>query len=281
MLKLAIIGYPLGHSLSPVMHNAALQELGIEGSYVALETPPEKLVEKINFLKDEDFSGFNVTIPHKVEVMQYLDNIDNFAKVIGAVNTVIIDENKKLYGYNTDVYGFVQAISEYSRENLKGKKAAVIGSGGAARAVLIGLIELGIKEICIFARNQEKSEELKEIILQNFTDIKINCSALEDNIDLSEFSIVVNTTPLGMQGKNEEISPLSPESIATLPKDALIYDLVYRPQKTKLLEYAEKRDLKTLNGLEMLILQGAKSFELWTGQTPTIKTMRESLILEI
>lgn len=281
MLKLAIIGYPIGHSLSPVMHNAALQELGIEGSYVALETPPEKLVEKINFLKDEGYSGFNVTIPHKVEVMQYLDSIDNFAKVIGAVNTVVIDENKKLFGSNTDVYGFVQAIPENSRENLKDKKAAVIGSGGAARAVLIGLIELGIKEIWIFARNQEKSEELKEIILQNFTDIKINCSALEDNIDLAEFSIVVNTTPLGMQGKNEEISPLSPESIATLPKDALIYDLVYRPQKTKLLEYAEKRDLKLLNGLEMLILQGVKSFELWTGKTPPIKTMREALILEI
>ena len=178
MLKLGIIGYPLGHSLSPVMQNVALKKLGIDGSYVALETPPEKLAERIDFLKNEEFRGFNVTIPHKIEIMKYLDSIDNFAKVVGAVNTVVIDENKKFHGYNTDVYGFVQAIPEEIRENLAGKKAAVLGSGGAARAVLVGLIEIGIKEISIFARNQEKSFELKEVILKNFSDVKINCVLL-------------------------------------------------------------------------------------------------------
>ncbi|OGI00209.1 MAG: shikimate dehydrogenase [Candidatus Melainabacteria bacterium GWF2_32_7] len=277
MIKLGIIGYPLGHSLSPTMHNAALKQLSIEGNYAALETEPEKLEERIKFLKDEGFRGFNVTIPHKVEIIKYLDNIDNFAKVVGAVNTVIIDENKRLHGYNTDVYGFIQAIPEGIRENLAGKKAAVLGSGGAARAVLVGLIELGIKEISIFARNQQKSLELKEVILKNFSEVEINCFDLNKNIDLSGFSIVVNTTPLGMQGGNEVISPLSEESVATLSKDALVYDIVYKPQKTKLLENAEKRGLKTLNGLEMLILQGAKGFELWTGQKPSVEIMRESL----
>jgi len=273
MLNLGIIGYPLGHSLSPVMHNAALKELGIKGNYVAFETSPDRLCERIEFFKSEGFRGFNVTIPHKIEIMKYLDNIDNFAKIIGAVNTVIIDENKKLHGYNTDVYGFVHAIPDEWRGNLKSKKAAVLGSGGAARAVLTGLTEIGISEISIFARNQEKSLELKEI----FSDIKINCLSLDKNLDLSEFSIVINTTPLGMQGANEKFSPLSQESIETLPEEALVYDIVYKPQKTLLLEYAEKRNLKTLNGLEMLILQGAKSFELWTGQTPPVEIMRKAL----
>lgn len=279
MLKLGIIGYPLGHSLSPAMHNAALKTNLIEGNYVALETPPEKLAEQITFLKNENFRGFNVTIPHKVEIIKYLDSIYNFAKVVGAVNTVVIDENKKLHGYNTDVYGFVQAIPEEIRKNLKGKHAAVLGSGGAARAVLVGLIEMGIKKISIIARNKEKSIELKEVILKNFSDIEINYSELEENVDLSGFSIVVNTTPLGMQGANQEISPLSQESISTLPKDALVYDIVYKPQKTILLEYAEKRGLKTLNGFEMLVLQGAKAFELWTGQIAPVEIMRKNLIL--
>ncbi len=278
MLKLGIIGYPVGHSLSPAMHNAALQELGIEGSYIAFETPPEKLLEKISFFKENNFRGFNVTIPHKVDIIKYLDSIDNFAKIVGAVNTVVIDENKKLHGYNTDVSGFVEAIPEKWRKNLTGKKAAVLGSGGAARAILVGLIEMGVKEISILARNQYKSNELKEIINKNFNDIKINCKDLQENIDLSDFSIIINTTPLGMKGKYENKSPLNFESIATLSKDALVYDIVYKPQKTKLIEYAEKKGLKTLNGLDMLVLQGARGFELWTGGTPPIETMKKAII---
>ena len=280
MIKLAIIGYPLGHSLSPAMHNAALKELGIEGNYVVLETPSDKLEERVNFLKEEGFRGFNVTIPHKVEIMKFLDSIDNFASTVGAVNTVVIDENKKLHGYNTDVYGFIHAIPAEIRGNLQGK-AAVIGSGGAARAILTGLIKTGIKEINIFTIDQEESLKLKEMILKNFPDFKINCLVLDENADLSDFSIVVNATPLGMQGKNEGISPLSQESIATLPGDAIVYDIVYKPQKTRLLEYAEKRGLKTIKGLEMLLLQGVKGFELWTGQIPPVEVMREALLKAI
>ncbi len=274
MFKLAIIGNPISHSLSPAMHNAALKELGIEGEYIVLETPPEKLEEKIHFLKSNNFRGFNITIPHKVEVMKYLDSIDDAAKTVGAVNTVVIDENKKLHGYNTDVYGFIEAIPQELRTGLLNKKAAVLGSGGAARAVLAGLIQIGIQEISIFARNQEKAEELKEIFKNN---IKINCISLDENTDLSGFSIVVNTTPLGMKGENEEVSPLSEKSIATLSGNTIVYDIVYNPQKTKLLEYAERRGVKTINGLEMLILQGAKGFELWTGQKAPVSVMRNAL----
>lgn len=272
MLKLGITGYPLGHSLSPVMHNAALKELGIDGSYVVLETPPEELEERVNYLKEENFRGFNVTIPHKVEIIKFLDETDDFSKAIGAVNTVVIDENKKLYGYNTDVYGFVTAIPEELRKNLKGKKAAVFGSGGAARAVIAGLMEIGMQKISIFARNQQKSEELKNIF-----DIEIKILELKENIDLSEFSIVINTTPLGMQGANEKISPVNKDSILTLPADAIVYDIVYKPSKTKFLDYADKRGLKTINGIEMLILQGVKGFELWTGKQAPVEIMRKAL----
>lgn len=278
MLKLGIIGYPLGHSLSPAMHNAGLKELGLEGNYIILETPPDRLAERINFLKEEGFRGFNVTIPHKVEIMPFLDSIDNFAKTVGAVNTVVIDENKKLHGYNTDVYGFVSAIPEELRKNLAGKKAAVLGSGGAARAILAGLIETGINQINIFAIDQKESCKLKQHILKNFPDFNINCLELVPQVNLSEFSIVVNATPLGMQGKNEGISALSEESVATLPENAIVYDIVYKPQKTKLLEYAQKRNLKTIYGLEMLLLQGVKGFQLWTGQNPPVEIMREALI---
>lgn len=261
MLKFGIIGFPLVHSLSPFMHNAALENAGIEGNYAVFETPPEKLEEQVNFFKEQRFRGFNVTIPHKLEIMKFLDSIDDFAKAVGAVNTVVIDENKKLYGYNTDVYGFVQAIPVEIRENLTGTKAAVIGAGGAAKAVLAGLREMGIAEIIVFARNPKSGEEL-----------------LTENIELSKFSIVVNTTPVGMYGKNEGISPLSEKSVSTLPADAFIYDIIYKPRKTRLIEIAEKRDLKTLDGLEMLVLQGAKSFEFWTGQKPSVDVMREALL---
>lgn len=271
MMKLGLIGYPLGHSLSPSMHNAALAELKIEGSYVLLETPPESLEERVNSLKEEGFKGFNVTIPHKVAIMQYLDSIDDFAKSVGAVNTVVVDENKKLHGYNTDVYGFMTAIPEEWRKNLKGKNAAVIGSGGAARAILAGLKEIGIQKINVFGIDEAEAAKLKE----NFD---FYYSPLNSLSDLSEFSIVINATPLGMQGKLEGISPLSEELVNSLPDDAVIYDIVYKPEKTKLIEIAEKRGLKTLCGLEMLLLQGVKGFELWTNKIPPVDIMRNALI---
>ena len=271
MFKLGLIGYPLGHSLSPHMHNAALKELGLEGNYILLETPPEKLEEKVNSLKEEGFNGFNVTIPHKVAVMPYLDSIDAFARTVGAANTVAVAENKQLHGYNTDVYGFMTAIPEDLRKKLNGKKAAVIGSGGAARAILAGLKALGISNINVFAVDKDEALRLKE-------SFDFDYSPLDSSQDLSGFSVVVNTTPVGMYGKLEGISPISKEAVASLPDDALVYDIVYKPAKTKLIELAEKRGLKTLGGLEMLLLQGARAFEIWTGETAPLDVMRKALI---
>lgn len=276
MIKLAITGYPLAHSLSPVMHRAALADVGLEGDYILLETPPEELEEKVNCLKENGFRGFNVTIPHKVAVMSFLDEIDTFAKKIGAVNTVVISPDRKLSGYNTDVYGFTQAISEDIRSNLQGKKAAVIGSGGAARAVIAGLADIGVSEIAIHARSVEKAQELA-----NNCDKSGICSPkvveLDEDADLSDVAIVVNTTPLGMQGKFDGVSPVSERSIASLPENALVYDIIYKPAETKLLELAKKRGLTVLNGLDMLVLQGAKGFELWTGKPAPVNVMKQAL----
>ncbi|HSA07602.1 MAG TPA: shikimate dehydrogenase [Candidatus Gastranaerophilales bacterium] len=278
MIKLGIIGYPLAHSLSPTMHNAALKITGIEGDYQPLETRPEELEVKINYLKNSGFKGFNVTIPHKVCVMKYLDNIDVSATLIGAVNTVIIDQKGNLNGLNTDAYGFIKSIPEDIIGNITGKKAVILGSGGAARAVISALVALNINDIKIIARNQVKAEELINLSGKNFCGLKLKHLIPQENMDLSDCSLIVNTTPVGMQGKFEGISPLSAYSIDSLKTGAFVYDIVYRPRKTKLLELTEKRGLKTLDGLDMLVLQGAKSFSLWTGKEASVETMKNAAV---
>lgn len=275
MIKLAITGYPLAHSLSPVMHKAALVHTGLEGDYMVQEAAPDELETKVNYLKANGFRGFNVTIPHKVAIMDLLDEIDPFAKQVGAVNTVVINPDKKLSGYNTDVYGFSQAIPADIRDNLQGKKAMVLGSGGAARAVVAGLVDIGVSEITICARNVEKT---KELVDKNINKLNLRGAPMIAKRDLAGVSLVVNTTPVGMQGKFEGESPLSEESIASLPADALVYDLVYKPAETKLLELAKKRGLSTLNGTDMLVLQGAKAFELWTGVPTPVEIMKQALL---
>ncbi len=280
MLKLGLIGYPLAHSLSPAMHKAALANEGIKGDYVLLGTPPEKLENMVNFLKKGDFRGFNVTIPHKVAIMDYLDSIDKLALQVGAVNTVIIEDNKRLTGHNTDVFGFMYAIPDNIRESLNGKKAVVLGSGGAARAVTAGLAELGIAEIQIITLESEfeKAREIESILNNNYRRIKTGYREPGEKIELEDVDIVVNSTPVGMEGNFIGVSPLSSYSLDTLPENAFVYDIVYKPQKTKLLELAEKRGLSVLGGLDMLVLQGKMAFHLWTGVEPSAEVMRSAIV---
>lgn len=278
MIKLGIIGYPLAHSLSSVMHEAALKEMGLEGEYQVLETPPDELVSRIKQLKVQGFKGFNVTIPLKVSIIPFLSTVDDFANVASAVNTVLIDDNKNLIGYNTDIYGFVQAIPQEQREALRGKTAAIIGSGGAARAVATGLAYCGIKELVFYARNKEKSEQLESIINRNFAEVQTKFKDFNEYANLENISIVVNTTPLGMYGKFEGQSPLTKRAIESLPDNAIVYDLIYRPKVTPLLQYAQNRDLITVDGTEMLVLQGAKALSLWTNQEIPVNTMRQALL---
>lgn len=281
MIKLGIIGYPLGHSLSAVMHEAALKEMGIEGEYHVLETPQEDLIDTIKRLRVNGYTGFNVTIPHKVVITPFLSEVDDYANIVGAVNTVLIREDKQLYGYNTDLYGFVSAIPEEKRNELKGKKAAILGSGGAARAVAAGLAMTGITELTFYARDKEKTKNLKNVVCANFPKINVEIKDFNEYADLNQYSIIVNTTPLGMYGVNEDRSPLTKRAIESLPDSAIVYDLVYRPRQTKLLQYADSRDLITIDGTEMLVLQGVKALEIWTNQKAPTDIMRQALLKKL
>ncbi|MDD3149314.1 MAG: shikimate dehydrogenase [Candidatus Gastranaerophilales bacterium] len=278
MIKLGLLGYPLSHSLSPLMHKAALAKLDIEGEYKLIETPPERLFEIVKELKKGGYKGVNVTIPLKVWIIPLLDNVDDFSNQVGAVNTVLVTDDKQLYGYNTDVFGFINSIPQKSRIHLKGKKAAIFGTGGAARAVIIGLDNIGISEITFFTRNLENSSDFEKLIKTKLPHIKINF--IENNYfpDLKDISIAINCTPLGMSGHHRDQTPAAKSSIDTLPIDAIVYDLVYKPKETVFLEYARKRGLITINGVEMLVLQGAKAFEIWTGKPAPIDTMRKAVL---
>ncbi len=277
MIKLGVIGYPLAHSLSPTMHKAALKFKNIEGNYVVLETPEDKLADTIEYMKKQNFRGFNVTIPYKVDIIKFLDEIDDLAKITGAVNAVVISAKGQLKGYNTDISGFINAIPKDKLNNLSGKKATVLGTGGAARAVCSALLNAGVNNLVLYARTPFKAESLKEILVSDFADAGISISQLEENIDLSDTAIFVNTTPVGMYGKSEGKSPISEQSVKTLPDNSIVYDIIYRPKTTKLLEYAQNKNLFTIDGTEMLVLQGAKALEYWIEQEPPVDIMREAL----
>lgn len=271
-IKLALIGYPLGHSLSPLLHNCAFEELSIDGTYELLPTQSEDLINQIKNLKRNKYYGFNVTIPHKVPVALFLSKYDENVNITGSVNTVKIEEDMSLSGFNTDVSGFYKAIPK--DVDLKGKKAAVIGTGGASRAVCAGLFKAGVSEIDIYSRNLINSKETIETLRNRFNKIKINAIQLSLMDKLEDINIVVNTTPLGMKNYNEEGSPLNDKQIESLPDDAIVYDIVYNPLKTALISKAIRYNKRYVLGLDMLIHQAIDAFEIWTGQKPDFKTLK-------
>lgn len=276
--KLGIIGCPLSHSLSKFMQEAALKDSGLNGSYDTLETQSEDLIQRIKYLKTNGYLGFNVTIPHKIPISLFLSDVDEFANRVGSVNTVVIDENKNLKGYNTDVFGFMEPIKDVDLNN---KKAAVLGTGGASRAVVAGLYNKGIKKIDMYTRNVINSTEAVNVLRQRFEDIEIKLLQYEVMENLSDISIVVNTTPLGMKNFRQGVSPLSDEMIKTLSDDAIVYDIVYNPIKTELINKAVKYNKKYVSGLDMLVFQGAKAFEIWTGIHPNTDKMKIAALMEL
>ncbi len=274
MYKLGLIGYPLSHSMSKVIQEAALKSIGAEGSYELLETQQEDLVSRIKYLKSNGFQGFNVTIPLKVPITLFLSGVDNVANVAGSANTIKIMDDLSLFGYNTDVYGFVEAMDKDFRAQIAGSNTAVLGNGGAARAVGVGLSILKAKRIDFYARNIINASEMAQVLRHNFPDVEIRCFQIESLKDLSDYKILVNTTPIGMKGKAAGISPIDEDIVKTMNKSGVIYDIVYNPLKTELIRLANKHGIKTIQGLDMLIYQGAKAFEIWTGKTPNILKMK-------
>jgi shikimate dehydrogenase len=270
--RYCLIGYPLGHSLSSYIHNAGFKSLGLNSNYEILETPPDSLIDRIKFLKSNNYAGFNVTIPLKLPVTLFLDEVDVSADIVGAVNTVVINPDKTMKGYNTDVIGFRRAIPEDI--TLIGKVAGVLGTGGAARAAITALAQAQVKSIKIYTRNVPNSIELLTFLRARFPKVEFNSYQIEFIRDLSDIDILVNTTPIGMQGRAADLTPIEENELRTLPKGAVVYDVIYNPKKTILLKLAEKNGYRTINGVDMFIYQALVSEEIWTGRTPDFKDMK-------
>lgn len=275
--KFALIGYPLGHSLSKVIHEAGFKSLGINATYDILETPPEMLVDRIKYLKANGYKGFNVTIPLKLPISLFVNEVDNYADLARAVNTVYIDADKSLKAYNTDVAGFKRAIPKDF--NLVGKKVAILGTGGAAHAVCVALTECKVKEIAFFTRNIPNSIELMNYVRRKFPSIEFSVYQIENIRSLEEFSMLVNTTPIGMLGKAGDMSPVEFRTLQTLKSDSLVYDVIYNPKKTILIKDAQKLGLRTVSGLDMLIFQAVMAQKIWfNGLEPDWKDMKISAL---
>ncbi|NBX03103.1 MAG: shikimate dehydrogenase [Alphaproteobacteria bacterium] len=253
----AVLGWPVSHSLSPKLHNYWLNQNNINGQYVAVGVRPERLEEVIKSIPERGWRGCNLTIPHKEKVIPLLDEVSDVARAIGAVNTIIVKEGGKLYGTNTDAYGFAENI----RPKLKGrKKAVVLGAGGAARAIWQALTDLDFEEVVIANRTASRAQQAHKSGVTQFA----VCPWDERNAALAGTDLLVNTTSLGMEGQDAlEIS------LKALPKTALVTDIVYTPLMTPLLESAQSRGNAVVDGLGMLIHQAVPGFEAWFGVKPT------------
>ncbi len=258
-----IIGYPVRHSLSPLMHNSAFKALGINYCYVAMEVHPDDLMEAIMGLKALGFVGVNVTVPHKEAVLPFLDELSEEASFIGAVNTIKIMDNR-LKGYNTDADGFMYSLKEEGVVP-EDKEVFIAGAGGAAKAVVYGLAGVCSK-LYIYNRTVEKAEALARAVKDRGTEVEV----LPRPEVPSSVSLVVNATSLGL--KDDDPLPIQ---IDSLREGQVIYDLIYK--KTPLLKEAESRGLKAIDGLGMLLWQGVRAFRIWTGQEPPVEVMRAVL----
>jgi len=253
MKKLAVIGYPIAHSYSPLMHNFISKEMNADYHYEAYETPPEKLGEVVSELKADGVLGFNVTAPHKFNVMQYLDEISEDAKYFGSVNTVI-NKNGKLIGYNTDAEGFYEALC-YRGINPYGKHVLMLGAGGAAQPVSINLVSR-CASLTVTNRTEKRLLALKEHVK--------NCTGLEikTEIDREKYDIIINCTSLGM-GDSIGKSPL--KDLGLIDQNTYCVDMIYNPWETQFLRDAKKAGAKCENGLAMLIFQGILAYRIFTG----------------
>ena len=269
MLRLGILRSPHGHSLSEVMQNAALQYLNINGEYKAYGVSEDELKNVFEKLKADGIKGLNVTIPHKIKVIKFLDELTDTAKLIGAVNTITFNNGKSI-GDNTDVIGFWESIPEKIRKRNSNKTVAILGCGGAAHAVCTALILNNAKSIKIYGRDRNKLESFKKHFLKTprwgDSDVEIG---LFDDIDLSDTSFLVNTTPIGMYPNINDM-PIKKEQLKKLLVETsrrgvstFVYDIIYNPPETKLLQDAKSLGLQTLNGVEMLVRQGAASLNIW------------------
>ena len=273
---LAVIGAPIGHSLSPIIQNAALHAAGLDYVYTALPVRADALASAVRGLRDAGIAGFNVTIPFKTEIIPLLDALSEDARRIQAVNTVVIEDGR-MVGHNTDVAGFLAGFTERGIA-LTGKNAVLIGAGGAARAALWGLLRSGVSSIVIGVRNAAKGAALAADFT---TDGDVRAVSFDDAAWIaacSDADLVVQTTPLGMTPHTEEMPPVD---AAMIKPSAVVYDLIYTPAETRFLREARARGCETINGETMLVAQGAEAFHLWAGVRPDMELMKRTLREEL
>jgi len=268
-----VIGDPVRHSRSPVMMNRAFAETGVNGAYLAFHIAPERLGAFIAGIRAMGVRGVNVTIPHKVDVMAHLDEIDAGARAVGAVNT-IVNDGGRLIGYNTDGIGYVRSLREEAAGELAGRRILILGAGGAARGIVYGLSLERPARITIANRTPERAERLAESLGADVPVDAIGQERLE--AACAEADIVVNTTSAGMHPHTDEV-PLGVEA-AWLRTGAIASDIIYNPLKTRFLREAESRGCRIHGGLGMFIYQGAYAFEYWTGVPAPVAVMRETVL---
>jgi len=260
-----IIGYPVSHSLSPVMHNLAFRELGLKAVYGAFPVKPEELSQAIRGVKALGIFGLSVTIPHKVEVMKYLEEVDEVARQIGAVNTIINREGS-LFGTNTDWIGVLKAFEEVGTSP-SGKRVVVLGAGGASLAIVYAMRKAGAKEIVIYNRTFDKAK----MVAERFSVIAYPWETLSSAYG----DILINATSIGLKSYD---SPVPKEVVSRF---SVVMDSVYLPLETRLLVMAKEMNKITIDGLKMLLYQGVEQFKLWTGLMPPVEKMREVLYKKV
>lgn len=262
-----VMGWPVSHSRSPLMHNLWLKQHGIQGVYVPLPVQPERLADALRGLVALGFAGCNLTIPHKVAAMAHVDEVDPLARRMGAINTVVVQADGRLKGFNTDGFGFWQSlIDAQPRFRADAGPVAVLGAGGAARAVVLSLLERGAPQVRLLNRTTEKAQQLAHELGESGVQGAIEVMPWsEREAALQGCALLVNTTSLGMQGQPELSLRLD-----ALPQDALVCDVIYVPLETTLLKQARSRGHVTVNGLGMLMNQARPAFHAWFGVMPEI-----------
>ena len=270
-LRAGVMGDPIGHSLSPRLHSFWLKKHGIDGTYEPFLVKPEDLKTALKSLHKRNIKGVNLTIPHKEAAMEFLDEIDDKARKIGAINTVIVKEDGRLLGTNTDGDGFYNHLKQSSTFKAEGRTAVIIGAGGAARAVLSVLLDAGILKITLVNRTKSRAENLQKIL----GDKRIKIADWSDRASiLKKCDLLVNATSLGMIGQ-----PDLDLDLKFLPPSSIVYDIIYTPLQTNLLKEAKLKGCQTTDGLGMLLHQACGGFKAWFGIAPKVdKELREHML---
>ncbi len=265
-----LVGFPIKHSLSPCMHNAAFSKLKIKARYKLFELKSEELAGFLGSLKKKNICGFNVTYPYKEDILRFINSKSPAVKEIGAANTVVVGKNGKLEGFNTDYLGFSAHLKELK---VKPKKAAIIGAGGASRAVCFALAKMKIDELCIYDIDKFKSLSLFKKLNSRFPKTRFSVASTIEDLEISGKDLLINASPVGMR----QLDPclVKPQD---LHEGLFVYDLIYNPAETKLISLAKGRNLNFSNGLGMLLYQGVFAFRHFCAKTPPVKIMKEALL---